>query len=81
MSKNALYSETVKANFRTYFFDLKESEKGNTYLTICESRLNKESGEYEKVRIRVWDKDFGQFAEALSRAVEHRQEKAETSSE
>ncbi len=79
MEKNARYAETVKGDFRTYFFDLKTSEKGNPYLLITESRKSKEvDGEFERSRIMVLNKDFDKFAEALSKAIQHQKEASGT---
>ncbi len=75
MEKNTRFAETVKGDFRTYFFDLRGSEKGNPYLLITESRKSKEvEGEFEKSRILVGEKDFEKFAEALNKAIRHQQE-------
>ena len=75
MEKNAHYSETVKGDFRTYFFDFKKSEKGNRYLLVTESRKSKEvEGEFEKDRIIILHKDLEKFAEALSKVIQHHKE-------
>ncbi|MCB0547426.1 MAG: DUF3276 family protein [Phaeodactylibacter sp.] len=79
MEKNARYSETVKGDFRTYFFDLKQSEKGNPYLLITESRKSKESeGEFERDRILIFPADLDKFAEALGSVIQHHKEKVDT---
>jgi len=36
--KEEVYSKSVKAGRRTYFFDVKESNSGDRYITITESR-------------------------------------------
>ncbi len=36
--KEAIFTKSIRAGSRTYFIDVKESVKGNKYLTICESR-------------------------------------------
>ncbi|MCB0578873.1 MAG: DUF3276 family protein [Phaeodactylibacter sp.] len=75
MEKNARYSETVKGVFRTYFFDFKQSEKGNPYLRITESRKSKEKeGEFEQDRIIILHKDLDDFAKALNNVIQHHKE-------
>jgi hypothetical protein len=79
MEKNVLFNEMLKGQSRTYFFDVKESSNGNPYLSICESKKSKEKeGEYETSRLFVFHKDGEAFAEMLSRAVVHLQEKTTT---
>ena len=79
MEKNALYSEKVNDVFRTYFFDFKQSEKGNPYLVITESRKSKENeGEFERDRILVLHKDLDKFAEALNNVIQHHEGAPET---
>ncbi|MCB9036925.1 MAG: DUF3276 family protein [Lewinellaceae bacterium] len=76
MEKNARYSETVKGDSRTYFFDLKQSEKGDPYLLITESRKSKEAeSDFERSRIIIWNQDFDKFTKALSNVIQHHQEK------
>ncbi len=80
MEKNARFSETVKGQVRTYFFDLRHSEKGNPYLLITESRKSKEKeGEFDRDRIMVFPADFDSFADALNNAIQHQKEKTEAS--
>lgn len=73
MPKNALFSETVKASDRHYFMDVREANNGSQYLTITESKKNKESNEFENNRILVFPRDLPQFREALDRLVANMQ--------
>ncbi len=73
MPKNALFSETVKASDRHYFMDVREANNGSNYVTITESKKNRESNEYETNRILVFPKDLPQFKEALDRLVANMQ--------
>lgn len=61
--KENLLSKTVRAGSRTYFLDVKESVKGDRYLTICESR--KVDGEFQRNMIMVFADDIKNFFEAL----------------
>jgi len=65
--KEAILSKTVRAGSRTYFFDVKESVKGDKYLIISESR--KKNGEFEKHRLMVFEDDFKNFFSALKDIV------------
>ncbi|NUQ26268.1 MAG: DUF3276 family protein [Saprospiraceae bacterium] len=73
MPKNALFSETVKASDRHYFMDVRSASNGSQYVTITESKKNKESNEFENNRILVFPRDLPQFKEALDRLVANMQ--------
>lgn len=68
MEKQTLFTETVKAEGRTFFFDLKEASNGKPYLCITSSHKNKE-GAYEKTRIFIFEDGFEQFSDALANAM------------
>ena len=70
MEKNDLYSEMVRANSRTFFMDIQQAANGSNYITITESRKNKE-GEYQSNRIMIFKEDLKPFREGLDRLVEH----------
>ena len=38
--RNEIYSKSVRAGKRTYFFDVKATRSGDHYLTITESKKN-----------------------------------------
>ncbi|TXB63017.1 DUF3276 family protein [Phaeodactylibacter luteus] len=69
MEKQVLFTETVKCEGRTYFFDLKEASNGKPYLCISSSSKNKE-GEFERNRIFIFDGDFERFAQAIASSME-----------
>jgi len=78
MEKKVLFSEMINGNSRTYFIDVKEASNGSPYLTICESKKSKEKeGEYERVRLIVFQNDSEAFAKVLAKASEHMADKAE----
>lgn len=78
MEKNALYSETVKGVFRTYFFNFRQSGKGNPYLQVTESHKSKEEeGKFVHQHIVILHKDLGKFAEALNNVIRHHKEKTD----
>jgi DNA-directed RNA polymerase specialized sigma24 family protein len=67
MNDNEIYSDKVTKGSRTYFFDIKKSEKGDLYLKISESKKT-QSG-YEHHRLMVFDEDLKDFVEALKKLL------------
>ncbi len=69
-----LYSKSVRAGKRTYFFDVKSTKGGDYYLTITESK--KRFGQdgkffFEKHKIFLYKEDFEKFSEGLGEAVDY----------
>jgi hypothetical protein len=74
-----LFSKSVRAGKRTYFFDVKSTRGNDYYLTITESK--KRFGQdgkffYEKHKIFLYKEDFEKFVEGLNEAVVHIRENA-----
>jgi hypothetical protein len=73
-SKQEIFSETVRAGKRTYFFDVKSTRGGEYYLTITESkrRFGNDTGKfvYEKHKLFLYKEDFEKFADGLKSAVD-----------
>ena len=74
-----LFSKSVRAGKRTYFFDVKSTRGNDYYLTITESK--KRFGTdgkftYEKHKIFLYKEDFEKFIEGLNEAVTHIKENA-----
>jgi hypothetical protein len=74
-----LFSKSVRAGKRTYFFDVKSTRGNDHYLTITESK--KRFGTdgkftYEKHKIFLYKEDFEKFIEGLNEAVTHIKENA-----
>lgn len=65
--QNELFSERVPAGSRTYFFDVKESQDGDKYLVISDSR-NTDSG-YEYYRVMVFEEFFEDFQAGYAKAM------------
>ncbi|MCB0804239.1 MAG: DUF3276 family protein [Bacteroidales bacterium] len=72
--RHEIFSETVRAGKRTYFFDVKSTRAGEYYLTITESkrRFNNDQGKffYEKHKLFLYKEDFEKFSEGLNSAIE-----------
>ncbi len=73
-TREEIFSRTVRAGKRTYFFDVKSTRSEEHYLTITESkrRFNNESGKffYEKHKLFLYKEDFEKFANGMNAAIE-----------
>ncbi len=68
-----VFTKSVKAGKRTYYFDVKESKKGEHYVTVTErKRRYKTDGTFrvEKHKIFLYQEDFESFADALDDIIE-----------
>ncbi|MDR1006338.1 MAG: PUR family DNA/RNA-binding protein [Bacteroidales bacterium] len=68
-----VYSTSVKAGKRTYFFDVKQMESGEKFMIITESKrkFNDEDGTftYQKHKIYLYKEDNEKFLRALSDTI------------
>jgi hypothetical protein len=68
---DALYSKSLKAGDRTYFFDVKEAKNSSKYLTIAETRRSKEDEKtFTRSSVMVFDSQVEKFREAISEALD-----------
>ncbi|MEQ8324312.1 MAG: DUF3276 family protein [Vicingaceae bacterium] len=69
-----VYSKSVRAGKRTYFFDVKSTKSNDYYLTITESkrRFNNENGKFffEKHKLFLYKEDFEKFSSGLNESVD-----------
>lgn len=69
-----VFSRSVRAGKRTYFFDVKSTKSNDYYLTITESkrRFNNENGKFffEKHKLFLYKEDFEKFSSGLNESVE-----------
>jgi hypothetical protein len=76
-----IFSKSVRAGKRTYFFDVKETKSGEYYITLTESkkRLNGENGKffYEKHKLFLYKEDFEKFSEGLNSVINYIKEHQE----
>lgn len=77
--RDDLFSKSVRAGKRTYFFDVKATRGNDFYLTITESK--KRFGQdgkffYEKHKIFLYKEDFEKFVDGLNEAVNNIRENA-----
>lgn len=71
--RNEIYSKSVRAGKRTYFFDVKATRSGDHYLTITESKkkFDQEGNfHFEKHKIFLYKEDFDKFKEGLIEVVD-----------
>jgi hypothetical protein len=74
-----VFSKSVRAGKRTYFFDVKATKGSDLYLTVTESkrRVDREGRFiYEKHKIFLYKEDFEKFVEGLNDAVAYVKEHA-----
>jgi hypothetical protein len=74
-TREEIFSKTVRAGKRTYFFDVKATKTDEQYLTITESKkkFSNDQGKYffEKHKIFLYKEDFEKFVEGLNIAIEY----------
>ncbi len=71
--KEELYSQSVSAGKRKYFFDVKETKGGDKFIVIAESRklFDNNTGNfyYEKNKMFLYKEDFEKFRKGLNNAI------------
>lgn len=73
-SRDEIFSQSVRAGKRTYFFDVKSTRREDLYLTITESkkRFNRDGKSfYEKHKIFLYKEDFEKFINGLNTAIDY----------
>lgn len=67
-----VFSEKVNAGKRrTYFFDVKETQGEDFYVTITESTRRTDGDGYNRHKIFLYKEDFNRFQEGLDNAINH----------
>jgi len=70
--REEIYSVSVRAGKRTYFFDVKSTRRDEFYLTITESKKRFEQDgnfHFEKHKIFLYKEDFEKFMEGLQEVI------------
>ncbi len=72
--KEELYSQSINAGKRKYFFDVKETKGGDKFIVISESRklFDNNTGNFyhEKNKMFLYKEDFDKFQKGLENALE-----------
>ena len=66
--REEIFSKSVRAGRRTYFFDVRSTRAEDYYLTITESKKfsnDDGSAHYKKHKIYLYKEDFDEFGEAF----------------
>ena len=69
-----IFSKSVRAGRRTYFFDVRSTRAEDYYMTVTESKRDfNEDGTpfYKKHKIYLYKEDFAKFKEALDEVSEY----------
>lgn len=67
MNKNELHTDKITKGNRTYFFDIKKSEKGDLYLTISESKKSDNGSEHH--RVMIFEEDLKDFVDTFRNSL------------
>lgn len=74
IEKQEVFSKSVRAGKRTYYFDVKTTRKNDFYLTITERKKRMdENGKFlvEKHKIFLYKEDFDKFSDVLHEALDY----------
>lgn len=71
-----VYSKSVRAGKRTYFFDIKATRGNDYYVTITESKKQLENGKnnFQKHKVFLYKEDFEKFIDGLQEVVDKARE-------
>ncbi len=72
-NRDDLFSKSIRAGKRTYFFDVKTTKGNDLYMTITESkRRYADDGRqlYEKHKLFLYKEDFDKFLEGLQETID-----------
>lgn len=72
-TREELYSQSISAGKRKYFFDVKETKAGDKFIVIAESRkiFDNNTGNFyfEKNKMFLYKEDFDKFQKGLTNAI------------
>ena len=69
-----IFSKTMRAGRRTYFFDVRSTKAGDYYLTLTESKkFTNDDGsfQFKKHKIYLYKEDFNDFSSNLSEMTDY----------
>lgn len=59
-----IHSKSIKANSRSYYFNVKKTKTGDLYLDIAETR-KKSDGSFERHNIIIFHEQISQFKKEI----------------
>ncbi|MEM8908656.1 MAG: DUF3276 family protein [Bacteroidota bacterium] len=68
MERKAWYTEQVKSGKRTFYFDIRKTEKGASFLSVTVVKKLEEDN-YERSQLIVFENEVEKFGEAFLRAM------------
>jgi len=71
--KEDVFTKSIRAGKRTYFFDVKVTRGNDLYMTITESKRSIDdqgNSNYEKHKIFLYKEDLDKFLEGLQDSIE-----------
>ena len=74
MEREEIFSKTLRAGRRTYFFDVRSTKAGDYYLTLTESKkFTNDDGSfhYKKHKIYLYKEDFNEFSDILNEMTDY----------
>ncbi len=74
MEREEIFSKTMRAGRRTYFFDVRSTKAGDYYLTLTESKkFTNDDGSfhYKKHKIYLYKEDFAEFRDILGEMTDY----------
>ncbi len=72
--QESVFSTTIRAGKRTYYFDVKSTHRDDFFLVVTESkkRFSKDGRIFfEKHKVYIYKEDFDNFANGLAEAMEY----------
>ena len=67
--RGELYTQQVKVENRTYFFNVKENSKGDVFLQVVESKMSEGVG-FDRHSIVVFEEEMRTFLQGLDKCIE-----------
>ena len=67
--RGELYTQQVKVENRTYFFNVKENSKGDVFLQVVESKVSEGVG-FDRHSVVVFEDEMRVFLQGLDKCIE-----------
>ncbi len=67
--RGELYTEQIKVENRTYFFNVKENSKGDVFLQVVESKPSEGQG-FNRHSVVIFEDELQNFLQGLDRCID-----------